>query len=278
MKHILLPIDFSEEAITAAQFAVEFASHSASDLVLLTVFETPLMPPSSTFVSREMTEENAGDRMEHTAIERLKAFAETHIGNRVPTHFAAVEGSPASTIARYTKEHDIDLVVLGTKGATSWGDRFRGTVSSELMRKSDVPCLIIPQGVSWNGMAKWVFATDLRSDETPFFTSFAEWGERFNAHLTFLHVHLKGGIDHEPHPSLDAFLTARSKGDAGQVRLEGEDVQSALDAFIRSQGQHLLALTTQTHTLLEQIFHPSLARHEALHGEVPLLVFHRKHN
>lgn len=277
MKHILLPVDFSEEAATAAQFAVEFASHSASDLVLITAFETPLMPPSSTFVSREMTEEDAESRMEQTAITRLKSFAEQHIGNRVPTQFVAIEGHPASRIAEYTKDHSIDLVVLGTKGATGWGDRFRGTVSSELMRKSDVPCLIVPKGVTWNGLTKWVFATDLRGDETPYFKEFAAWGERFGAHLTFLHVHIKGGVQHEPHPSLDAFLTTRNKGDAGQVTLEGNDVQIALDDFIRKQGQHLLALTTQTHTLLEQVFHPSLARHEALHGEVPLLVLHRKH-
>lgn len=278
MKHILLPVDFSAEAITATRFALEFASHSASDLVLLTVFETPLLPPSSTFVSREMTEENAENRMEHVALDRLKQFAEEHIGKRVPTRFAAVEGKPASSIAAFTKSNDIDLVVLGTKGATGWGDRFRGTVSSELMRKSEVPSLIIPAGVTWNGMKKWVFATELRGDESRYFEAFANWGERFAARLTFLHVHPKGGIEHTPHPSLDAFLTNRGKGDAGKVRLEGESVRTALDAFIESEGQHLLALTTQTHSLLEQMFHTSLARHEALHGKVPLLVFHRKHD
>ena len=278
MKHILIPVDFSPEAISATRYALEFASHSASDLVLLTVFETPLLPPASTFVSREMTEENAENRMEHAAIERLKEFANEHIGNRVPTRFVAIEGKPASAIAHYTKEHALDLVVLGTKGATWWGDRFSGTVSSELMRRSDVPCLIIPAGVSWNGLKNWVFATDLRSDETAFFSQFADWGNRFEAHLTYLHIHRKGGVEHEPHPALDAFLSAHQSGNLGKVRIEGEHVQTALEEFIVDQHQDLLAVTTQTHTLLEQVFHSSLARHEALHGKVPLMVFHRKHD
>ena len=276
MKHILIPVDFSPEAISATQYALEFARHSASELVLLTVFEAPLLPPASTFVSREMTEENAADQMVHSAVERLKTFAEEHIGNRVPTRFVAIEGKPTSAIAQFTKDHNVDLVVLGTKGATWWGDRFQGTVSSELMRRSDVPCLIIPAGVSWNGLKNWVFATELRSDETPYFSEFADWGDRFDAHLTYLHIHRTGGIEHEPHPALNAFLEGRQRGNSGQVRIEGEHVQTALEQFIDEQHQDLLAVTTQTHTLLEQLFHRSLARHEALHGKVPLMVFHRK--
>lgn len=276
MKHILIPVDFSPEAISATQYALEFARHSASELVLLTVFEAPLLPPASTFVSREMTEENAADQMVHSAVERLKTFAEEHIGNRVPTRFVAIEGKPTSAIAQFTKDHNVDLVVLGTKGATWWGDRFQGTVSSELMRRSDVPCLIIPAGVSWNGLKNWVFATELRSDETPYFAEFADWGDRFDAHLTYLHIHRTGGIEHEPHPALNAFLEGRQRGNSGQVRIEGEHVQTALEQFIDEQHQDLLAVTTQTHTLLEQLFHRSLARHEALHGKVPLMVFHRK--
>ena len=276
MKHILIPVDFSPEAISATRYALEFARHSASELVLLTVFEAPLLPPASTFVSREMTEENAADQMVHSAVERLKTFAEEHIGNRVPTRFVAIEGKPTSAIAQFTKDHNVDLVVLGTKGATWWGDRFQGTVSSELMRRSDVPCLIIPAGVSWNGLKNWVFATELRSDETPYFSEFADWGDRFDAHLTYLHIHRTGGIEHEPHPALSAFLEGRQRGNSGQVRIEGEHVQTALEQFIDEQHQDLLAVTTQTHTLLEQLFHRSLARHEALHGKVPLMVFHRK--
>ena len=278
MKHILIPVDFSPEAISATQYALEFARHSASELVLLTVFEAPLLPPASTFVSREMTEENAADQMVHSAVERLKTFAEEHIGNRVPTRFVAIEGKPTSAIAQFTKDHNVDLVVLGTKGTTWWGDRFQGTVSSELMRRSDVPCLIIPAGVSWNGLKNWVFATELRSDETPYFSEFADWGDRFDAHLTYLHIHRTGGIEHEPHPALNAFLEGRQRGNSGQVRIEGDHVQAALEQFIDEQHQDLLAVTTQTHTLLEQLFHRSLARHEALHGKVPLMVFHRKHD
>ena len=278
MKHILIPVDFSPEAISATQYALEFARHSASELVLLTVFEAPLLPPASTFVSREMTEENAADQMVHSAVERLKTFAEEHIGNRVPTRFVAIEGKPTSAIAQFTKDHNVDLVVLGTKGTTWWGDRFQGTVSSELMRRSDVPCLIIPAGVSWNGLKNWVFATELRSDETPYFSEFADWGDRFDAHLTYLHIHRTGGIEHEPHPALNAFLEGRQRGNSGQVRIEGEHVPTALEQFIDEQHQDLLAVTTQTHTLLEQLFHRSLARHEALHGKVPLMVFHRKHD
>ena len=276
MKHILIPVDFSPEAISATRYALEFASHSASELVLLTVFEAPLLPPASTFVSREMTEENAADQMVKSAVDHLKAFAEEHIGNRVPTRFVAIEGKPTSAIAQFTKDHNVDLVVLGTKGTTWWGDRFQGTVSSELMRRSDVPCLIIPAGVSWNGLKNWVFATELRSDETPYFSEFADWGDRFDAHLTYLHIHRKGGIEHEPHPALNAFLEGRQRGNSGQVRIEGDHVQAALEQFIDEQHQDLLAVTTQTHTLLEQLFHRSLARHEALHGKVPLMVFHRK--
>ena len=275
MKHILVPIDFSPESAYACAFAADLAFRTQSHLVLLHAFEAPLLPSGSGWIQRGAGLHPEAERLQAAALERLADFASTHVTPRVPHIAEAQPGSPAEVILRYGRLEEVKAVVLGTKGAKGWTGGLRGSISAEILRSSDLPTFIVPRREAPVAWERLVLASDLRSDETAVFRAFSALGRLYQSEVTLLHVHPEGGIEETMHPALEPLLAGSELQNWGRVTLEAPDVETGLHRFTEEQGTDLLALSTQTHSLWEQLFHRSLARQEAVRAALPLLIFHR---
>ena len=53
------------------------------------------------------------------------------------------EGQPPRAILEYAEEHDIDLVVMGTRGRAESGAHHIGSTTERVLRRSDVPVLTV---------------------------------------------------------------------------------------------------------------------------------------
>ena len=58
----------------------------------------------------------------------------------------AAEGTPFLEIIRYAREHEIDLIVMGTHGRSGLGHVLIGSVAERVVRKSPCPVLTIRPG------------------------------------------------------------------------------------------------------------------------------------
>jgi len=54
-------------------------------------------------------------------------------------------GDPFDEIIRYSKEHSIDMIVMGTHGYTGFKHIFMGSVAEKVVRYSLVPVLTVKQ-------------------------------------------------------------------------------------------------------------------------------------
>jgi nucleotide-binding universal stress UspA family protein len=145
LARILLPTDFSEFSAEATTYACAFAEQFDADLHVLHVLEiyesaTPEFGLGLALPSRiEESREAAGKAMEKVLD---PGWAE---GRRVVQ--AVVEGQPFLAIIRYAKEHDVDLIVLGTHGRTGLAHVLMGSVAERVVRKAPCPVLTVrPEG------------------------------------------------------------------------------------------------------------------------------------
>lgn len=278
MNHILLPVDFSPASESAVPYAVDLAQKAAGHLILVHAFRPPILPPANIFTSREETEISVAAEMEQIKLEKLKQFAEEHVGNKVPVLTQCVMGSnPVEAIVDYIHDRNIALVVSGTSGAQSWTEEFKGTFSADLIRKCRVPVLVVPEHCDFKPFENMVYATDRRADETAFFDIMTAFAKMYQSHATFLHVEITGGVRHNPHPALAEFLKGANHDKLGTVEVTAADIETGLMTFVSEQNIDLIALSTQTHSRLELLFHRSLARKQVHHSKIPVLVFDRNH-
>src|SRR5690606_29019172 len=142
MKNILVPCDFSKPAVNAFRTAVDLARKSKGSILLLHVIELPtiqdpIVMPAVAFEGdfrKEMTDAT------NTRFEKLIARYNTG-GMKITTQVAF--NSAMNAIQDVTRKKKIDLVVMGTHGATGLREYLIGSNAEKIVRHSPVPVLAV---------------------------------------------------------------------------------------------------------------------------------------
>ncbi len=140
---ILVPTDFSENAQHAVDYAVALAKQCSAKLHLL---HTPVVP---TYLLMDLSYSpgpEAVTRILNDSQEALDAQAAA-IANAGVEHFTAIrEGTVHEVIRDYAKEHDVDLVVVGTHGRTGVSKLMYGSVTERVIKTVHTPIIVVPPG------------------------------------------------------------------------------------------------------------------------------------
>ena len=139
VKNILLPTDFSEPALAATKYALEFARRFGATLHLLHVIEDPVlylpMFESYPLPSREDFEEYARTRLENWILPEDAEGVEMQL--------SWVHGRPFIEILQAAKIRKADLIVLGTHGRGMAAHLLVGSVAEKVVRKAPCPVLSV---------------------------------------------------------------------------------------------------------------------------------------
>lgn len=143
-KRILVPVDGSRGAHKALETAIEMQKACEAELLILSVYrEHNSWKASVTFVYPEKTA-STDDAMKQYArevAETSKAFAiEQGVGS-VRSFF--VGGGPARKIIKFTKDHDIDLIIMGKTGLSDARHHLLGGVAYKVTSLAECPVLTV---------------------------------------------------------------------------------------------------------------------------------------
>ena len=143
-KSILAPFDGSPGAEAALRKAAELAVLCDAELTVLTLYRHHSVLEGSMYVINADQPDNIDDIMlKHAkAIAEHGAKAARETGcNRVR---AFVKGGPtARTIVSFSKDHENDLIVIGSRGLGSIEGALLGSVSHKVTSLSKKPVLVV---------------------------------------------------------------------------------------------------------------------------------------
>ena len=148
LKSILLPTDFSDCAAEAALHAFALAEQFGSHLHLLHVVhdvETQ-MPDFGMGLAFPAYVENLPKRVqeqEEVAIQHLAELTPDGWSKDRGVTIAVKRGQPFVEIIRYAREHEVDLIVLGTHGRSALAHVLLGSVAERVVRKAPCPTLTV---------------------------------------------------------------------------------------------------------------------------------------
>jgi nucleotide-binding universal stress UspA family protein len=136
---ILVPIDGSETARKALEYAADLAKQTGSTLILLSVVE----PPSPLYIA--LLENLEGHLMQ---------IAETHIADAeglcrakgVESQKLIRTGYPVEEIIKAAEDSQADLIIMGSHGKSALGSALLGSVTMGVIyRKIKFPILVVRQ-------------------------------------------------------------------------------------------------------------------------------------
>jgi nucleotide-binding universal stress UspA family protein len=189
MKKILLPCDFSRAAEEAFQFAVKIAERNESEIHLLYVIDTSLannrvaeLAPLATFNGIFM------QKLEAQLEEKLDVLKTKYKAEDMIISLSIELGILSQKIEQYIKEAAIDVVVMGTNGASGLKEMFVGSNTEKIVRRAKVPVVAVPLGSSTETISNIVFPVDPAEDPSNYLKELLFIQNLFNARLQLLWV------------------------------------------------------------------------------------------
>jgi nucleotide-binding universal stress UspA family protein len=155
MKTILVPTDYSENAWYATEYAARIAQQTKARIVLFHAIELPLIASEVSADLHSLNELN----QHHTArLQEMVSQLTRKYG--VETTYKLKAGVITEVLKPVFDEEKADLVVMGLRGTNPVGRLLMGGVTASVLKRSQLPVLIIPRDFSFRGIRHILFACD----------------------------------------------------------------------------------------------------------------------
>ena len=136
-RNILAPTDFSDVSNAATAYAAHLAMALKASLHVQHVIPVDTHGPALDTAQVPRLLELA----ERTAREKLNELLTEGERERLQIHMVIDSGTPYDVIVEYAKQHDIDLIVMGTQGRGAVEQMWLGSVTHKVLRKAHCPVL-----------------------------------------------------------------------------------------------------------------------------------------
>ncbi len=138
---ILVPVDFSDTAKKALQYAVPFGTAFDAEVVLLHVMQPYSIPVEFGYLPPDWAETQ--QQFLDSAQDELAKLCAGEIGNRARTQVQVREGVPWQEIVAAAQETRTDLIILATHGRTGLSHVLLGSVAERVVRHAPCPVLVV---------------------------------------------------------------------------------------------------------------------------------------
>jgi nucleotide-binding universal stress UspA family protein len=275
IRKILVPTDFSDNAGNAARFALELARSMSSTVILYHACRVPVLTSNEMMIAASNTD------LEHESREQLRALAnrlqaETGYSNmdiRTSSGFAVDE------IKELVESESIDLVVMGTKGASGLSGILIGSNTADVIGHCQCPVLAIPEEAHFVPPSRIVFATNYADNDFQTLYMLVDMFRSFNPEIQVVHVEEKhhGRLDQRMFDWFEAQVLASIPYDKFSFHLiHADNMEEALNDFLHVSKADILAVATRHRGFFERLTSKSLTRKLAFHSHLPLLAFHAR--
>jgi nucleotide-binding universal stress UspA family protein len=196
MKKILVPCDFSDPAIQAFKFAVELAERSKGEIVLLNVIEVPVMHETVLMPTLYFEEAYFKD-MKAASQKKFEKMKDKWVKAGVTVSMLVEFGAPNTIIQEFIKKKKIDLVVMGTHGASGFREFLIGSNTEKIVRKSDVPVIAIKKSVKVADIKNIVLPSNLVEEQEDLTMHVKELQNFFKATVHIVYINTPGEFNRD---------------------------------------------------------------------------------
>lgn len=274
LSRILVPVDFSEGSLQALNYACGLAAGIDAHIDVVHVYH-PVVDPHNAVIVDTDTGKYAQEKLDEIVSQK-----EAEYGSSIQRVSAILElGYPLPSIVEMSKDDNVEMIVLGTRGKSNVLDKLLGTVSSSVAQKAFKPVLLVPPDYVYSGYKKLVVAFDEELVTGNALSQLMTFNRKFLAHIDFVHV--TENDDREFLQMRDRLMerlfengTPEMSFDIKQVAAQDGSVANELESYCQETNPDLLVLIARHRNFIQNIFHQSVSRNVCLHAHSPLLVIH----
>lgn len=270
MKTILIPTDFSDSARNAFDYALKLFGKD-NKFILLNTYEEPRSTTSSMISLRDILHESSVDSLREAEYRIKEELGLKDIELETYSEY----GDPIHSIGNFARNDDfgIDIIVMGTTGASGLKEIMVGSVASAVIQNSPVPVLAVPVNCKAKAPSNILFASDLSELEGAGLPQvFMDIARANNAEVTILTVNKEHDIIDvdKAEAGYDLHVQMKELKHRFEV-IESENVELGIEEYARVNEMDMLVTIPRKSTWFHRLLHPSLSKKLAQHIDIPML-------
>jgi len=277
MTKILIPVDFSAASRQAMRYGYYLAEHSDAKVILLHVFDIPLMVTDAYVFapSREEIEEIRGNHITHLD-QFVKCDSQVNF-EKVNTTYDCIYGNPQDQIIQYAKEINADLIIMGIQGRCVRPSYFMGSTFVQIMNHSPVPVIALHGSTTFSDLKHILFTYDLKVfSNSSILQTLLNIAECFKAHIYVLNV----CKEISEFPLLSEKLLENELGkelvhsEISFHVVQNENIIEGIKEFLKNHPVDLISFIPREHTTFSKILKESITRKAAFEIDLPIMSIH----
>lgn len=275
--HILVPTDFSDNAWSAALYALKIYADEPCKFYFSHTW-TFLNSGSRTYISPSYIEPLKDKAREQLAALKERAESEsTNKDHEFETIFS--EGELFESVEFSVKKYKIDLVVMGTKGATGAKKFLLGSNAVTVIQKVRLcPLMLVPNKYKFATPKHIAFSTDFNRIYGEELLPIKQLSDLHDATIEILHIQGKDSLTDAQNLNLTKLKTNLGDYNYNFNWMEGYDKKApAITDYIEQNNIDILTMINYEHSFIENLIKEPIIKKIGFHSKIPFMVIPGKH-
>jgi len=276
-KRVLLPTDYSKNALNAIRYALELYKNVRCDFYILNAFHVSGYTLDSMRVPEtgEPYYEAAKQESEE-GMEKLMQMVKLHPQNdKHEFHTVTTFNSLTGAIRNVIDKKDIDIIVMGTKGITESKARIFGTNTVNVMEQiKECPVIAVPNNYVFETPKEIVFPTDYKTAfKKKKIGDLIEISKLYDAKINIVHIDKDkdGKLSRKEKINKELLQEILQGTDYEMHFLPADKISRGINKFTEDHGCDMVAFLNKKHLFFGSILSNPLVKEIGYDPQVPIL-------
>ncbi|HOZ69585.1 MAG TPA: universal stress protein [Chitinophagaceae bacterium] len=277
LRNILVPIDFSANALRSALYAVSIAEKSKATIHLLHVIEPVTESIRQPFPLQEKLEVEITKNRIRELNEFQQHLAALHPGISMKSE--TENGMTIPSILHVARKKKVDLIVMGAKGVSAIKKVFMGSITAGIISRTHIPVLAVPDEYIAEIPDGILLATCHFEKSKSLLKTIADLASLFKTK-----VHVAVFLDTDTYTPSNYLFNQKKLNRyihylkkiypdilfTGEI-LEGTDFDKTLTTYYKTNALDIIAMITYPKSFWEKLFQKSRTKKTVFKSAIPVL-------
>lgn len=274
MRKILIPSDFSENAMNALQYACELFKYDKCQFFIMHAYQDDIYADESLMEKHTLEEVTSivKNKSETQLEEILKYLKKVSPNPRHTYNVIATNSMLMDEADKIVDDENIDIIVMGTRGKTNDRKLTFGSHTLQVLRYVQCPVLAIPENYKYSPPKGILFPTNYM---IPYkrreFKLLCEMASPYRAVIDVLYISKSKTLSIRQQDNKNFIKDELCKNNINFKTVNDKHITNTIYKYIKEHNIDMLVMVNTRHSFLENILFQSTIDKMSLYLEIPFL-------
>ena len=274
MFSVLLPTDFSDNSMNAVKYALEFFKYHKTEFYFMHAYQNEFYD-NEELISREVYDDvldNISNASQKGLEDLLKEVKKLAPNPRYTYHIISSFNTLVEEANYLADKHNIDLIVMGTKGKSNERDIVFGSQTFQVLKYVQCPVLAIPSNYTNTQPKRILFPTNyLIPNKRRELKLLSQIAKPYRSEIDVLYISKSDKLSMRPEDN-KGFIQDILQDNDVKFRIEdSKKIAETIKEYISKNNIDMIAMVNTQHSFLEDMLFPSEIDKVSLGLDIPLL-------